>query len=244
MRKELLFLGEDDIEGGRVGKTVEVWVVAHEERNLRDSLVTKHRGSVCLDALTNARQHLQSLTAIGETNQGDDVPHLLRTVDLLLLLLRGTVGNSELSAKTLVDGFHHLAKDFAMGRGVFNPVYTDIVMYHLMDDGVLPLLFRQVEAGAELQPEVEELRAMKQRATLLCRTLSHEGPGSAQLQGRHGQRTAKHLGIEFLEPLGYEIYGWFHSIYKNYIARRKPRLLTLNVRGVSLGSDGSQFRAL
>ena len=53
-----------------------------------------------------------------------------------------------------VDTCHLTAEEVAVRGGVAELVDGDVVMDHLMEDGVFDELFRQVEAGVDTEDEV------------------------------------------------------------------------------------------
>ena len=72
------------------------------------------------------------------------------------------MGNRDISSETLVDVVHHLTKDLAMSTRVLNAVEMDIIMYHLMDDGILHFIFRQVKTDADTETEIVEFHLTEQ----------------------------------------------------------------------------------
>lgn len=66
------------------------------------------------------------------------------------------MGNRDMPSETQVDVVHHLTKNLTMSARVLNAVEMNIVMYHLMDDGILYFIFRQVKADADTETEVVE----------------------------------------------------------------------------------------
>ena len=64
------------------------------------------------------------------------------------------VGYGDVSAVLGVDVIHHLPEERAVGRGVLHLVYGNIIMYHLMNDDILNIVFREVESLADFQFEV------------------------------------------------------------------------------------------
>ena len=53
-----------------------------------------------------------------------------------------------------VDARHFAAEELAVGGGVVELVDGDVIMDHLMEDGVLDELFRQVKTGIDTEDEV------------------------------------------------------------------------------------------
>ena len=53
-----------------------------------------------------------------------------------------------------IDAFHKLTEKAAVSRGVAEVVESDVIMDHLMEDGVLDEFFGQVEAGIDTEDEM------------------------------------------------------------------------------------------
>ena len=53
-----------------------------------------------------------------------------------------------------IDAFHKLAEEAAVGRGVAEVVESDVIMDHLMEDGVLDEFFGQIKAGIDTEDEI------------------------------------------------------------------------------------------
>lgn len=53
-----------------------------------------------------------------------------------------------------VDTLHLLAKKAAVGRGVAEVVESDVIMDHLMENGILHQLFGQIKAGIDTEDEI------------------------------------------------------------------------------------------
>ena len=66
------------------------------------------------------------------------------------------MGNRDMSSETQVYVVHHLPKDLSMSTCVLNAVEVDIIVYHLVDDGILYFIFWQVKADADTETEVVE----------------------------------------------------------------------------------------
>jgi hypothetical protein len=54
----------------------------------------------------------------------------------------------------VVNAFHVLAEETAVGGGVAEGVESDVIVDHLMEDGVLDEFFGQVETGIDTEDEI------------------------------------------------------------------------------------------
>lgn len=116
------------------------------------------------DVLRVVGNHLDARFAIRE---GDDCDCAGLMDDGLCALLVGeAMGDGDVTVALGVDTRHVLAEEPAVGGGVAKLVDGDEVMDHLMDDGVLDEVFRQINAGIDAENKVLILIAAKQ--TLLA----------------------------------------------------------------------------
>lgn len=53
-----------------------------------------------------------------------------------------------------IDAFHKLTEKAAVGRSVAKVVESDVIMDHLMEDGVLDEFFGQIKAGINTEDEI------------------------------------------------------------------------------------------
>ena len=61
-----------------------------------------------------------------------------------------------------VDTLHFLTEKAAVGRGVAEMVDSDVIMDHLMEDGVFDKVFRQVNTDVDTEDEVIIMRRTKE----------------------------------------------------------------------------------
>lgn len=54
----------------------------------------------------------------------------------------------------VVNAFHVLAEETTVSRGVAEVVESDVIMDHLMEDGVLDEFFGQIKAGIDTEDEI------------------------------------------------------------------------------------------
>jgi len=99
-----------------------------------------------------------------------------------------------------VDARHLTAEEFAVGGGVFELIDSDIVMNHLMKDGILDEFFRQVKTGVDAEREtVVRPRAEEPFAVLDKSDLAEKRAGVGQLNGDGRKGTAEETGVVLVE---------------------------------------------
>ena len=54
----------------------------------------------------------------------------------------------------VVNAFHVLAEETAVGGGVAEVVESDVIVDHLMENGILHQLFGQIETGVDAKDEI------------------------------------------------------------------------------------------
>ena len=54
----------------------------------------------------------------------------------------------------VVNAFHKLAEEASVGGGVAEVVESDVIMDHLMENGILHQLFGQIKAGIDTEDEI------------------------------------------------------------------------------------------
>ena len=146
------------------------------------------------DVFALAGNDLDSGLPVGETDEGKDTGF----VDCRLrpLRIRQAVGNSDMTVALGIDACHLMTKEPAMRRSVAELVDGDVIMNHLMEDGVLNEFFRQVNTGIDTQDEV--LVAVSGKQALSTSSESHlaeEPLGMAESNRDGRKRTAEETGI-------------------------------------------------
>lgn len=53
-----------------------------------------------------------------------------------------------------IDAFHKLTEKAAVGRSVAEVVESDVIMDHLMENGILDEFFGQIKAGIDTEDEI------------------------------------------------------------------------------------------
>ncbi len=154
-----------------------------------------------------------------------DVPTFTSTCELLFLFGSALMGNRDMPSETQVYVVHHLPKDLSMSTCVLNAVEVNIIVYHLVDDGILYFIFWQVKAGADTETEVVEFQLTEQFPSFLIYKHAKESLGIAQLNGKNREFIIKDKMIKLPKLIFNIFYCWLHLV----IARRRPRSALLLV---------------
>ena len=75
-------------------------------------------------------------------------------IELKELLLGEAIGDGYMSVSVGIDARHLAAKEPAVRGGVAKLIDRDIIMDHLMEDGVLDEVFGEVDARVDAEDEV------------------------------------------------------------------------------------------
>lgn len=120
---------------------------------------------------------------------------------LLMLLGSEAMEDTDMPARG-IEARHLLAEKAAMGRGVLPAVEGDIVVNHLVEDGILHHLLGKVYARVDTQDEIGVVPAATEEPALLAKTdLAEEGLGIAQFDRDGRQLTVEILPVEVIELL-------------------------------------------
>ena len=168
-----------DLKGRGTRKGVKIRVVGDEKINTLYFPVHKYAITITHYALANTWNDLDACTPIVKLHYCHNVPAFASTCELLFLFGSTLMGNRYMSSETLVDVVHHLPKDLSMSTCVLNAVEVDIIMYHLVDDGILYFIFRQVKADADTETEVVEFQLTEQFPLFLIHKHAKKGLGIA-----------------------------------------------------------------
>ena len=99
-----------------------------------------------------------------------------------------------------VDTLHLLAKKAAVGRGVAELVDCDVIMDHLMEDGVFDEGFGQVNTGIDTEDEVRVMGRAKEPGAMLGEgEFAEESAGMGKLDGNGRERPAEEAGVVFIK---------------------------------------------
>ena len=184
--------GKDDVERRRCGEAVEPRVRLNGETDVRYLPAPHKSPAICCYLVLLAGQELEPFTSVFESYyRYHPLPRPL-VEGGLPLLLGGAVRYGNVPSEAAVQLVHYLPENLAVRRCVFDPVEADIVMNHLVDDCVFYLSFRQVEAGAEAQPEVVMLDLAEQVPACLEGAEADVRRRFAQRHGDCRQGVVKH----------------------------------------------------
>lgn len=190
-------------------KTVEEAIVACVEPDAGHLVQHFHPVVVEQDALAAAGQHLDATATILELHPCHHMPLLAAVCNLCRLSVCHSVRHGDVSAKPVVDVVHHLSKQAAMRRSVFQSVIRNIIMYHLMDDGIFQHPFRPVGIGADAQSEVVEYCRSAFVSFLFVGAGTEIGFGTTELNGDFGEFAGEYESVELSEFLLYIRYAYF-----------------------------------
>ena len=147
----------------------------------------------------------------------DDSYHVpTRTrVGFLTLNEGGAVAHREVAPVHGVDAVHYGFEYGAVGRGVGESVVVDEVVYHLVDDGVVDHLSRQVEACGDAQLEVGVLATTVGVGEHPRDALSEKCLGVAQPYGYARQPPTKHEPVVEVKTFLDILHGGTHYACKS-----------------------------
>ena len=90
--------------------------------------------------------------SVRKTDEGDRTGFM--DDRLCALLVRKTMGNGDVTVTFRIDARHLTAEELAVRGSVTELVESDVVVNHLMKDGVFDEGFGQVDAGIDAEDEV------------------------------------------------------------------------------------------
>ena len=156
------------------------------------------------DMLRVVGNHLDARFAIRE---GDDCDGAGLMDDGLRALLVGeAMGDGDVTVALGVDTRHVLAEEPAVGGGVAKLVDGDVVMDHLMENGVLDKGFRQVNTDVDTQDEI--FVAVTREETLLAASegdFAQKAFGVGEFNGNRRKLPTKETGIVLVKT---GLYVW------------------------------------
>lgn len=124
---------------------------------------------------------------------------LLSAGGLRCLFGSETVGDGYMAPRG-VDACHLAAEERAVGGSVIPLIDSDIVVNHLVEDGVFDKVLREVDAGIDTQDEIRVLHSAEQAAALLAEAeFAEEALRIAQPNGDRMQKTIEIQYIVFIE---------------------------------------------
>ena len=116
------------------------------------------------------------------------------------LLLGEAIGDGYMSVTVGVDARHLAAEEQAVGGGVAKLIDRDIIMDHLMEDGVLDEVFREVDARVDAEDEVlVSDRSEEPRAAAGKGHFAEAGARVRELDWDRRQGRSKETGVELVK---------------------------------------------
>lgn len=150
------------------------------------------------DVLRVVRDYLDACLAVGEAHEGDSAS--LMDDGLAALVVREAMRDGDVTVAPGVDTRHVLAEEPTVRRGVAELVDSDVIVNHLMEDGILNEFFRQVNADVDAENEV--LVAVAHKKALLAASEGHLAEktlGMREFDGDRRQGIGKETGIVLVE---------------------------------------------
>ena len=122
------------------------------------------------------------------------------------LLLGEAVRDGYMSVTVGIDARHLAAEEPAVGGGVAKLIDRDIIMDHLMEDGVLDEVFREVDARVDAEDEVlVSDRSEEPRAAAGKGHFAEEGARVREFDRDRRQGRSKETGVELIKA---GLYVW------------------------------------
>ena len=168
------------------------------------------------DVLGVVRDDLDACFAVGEGDEGEGAGFM--DDRLCALFVREAVGDGDVTVIEGIDTRHVFAEESAVGGGVAELVDGDVIVDHLMEDGVLDEGFGQVDAGVDAEDEV--LIAVAAEETLLAAgegEFAEEAFGVGEADGDRRKGAVEVTGVVGVEMGLYVGDGGDHGFVKNYL---------------------------
>ena len=110
------------------------------------------------------------------------------------------VGDGDMAVALGIDTLHLLAKKAAVRRGVAELIDGDVIMDHLMEDGIFDKLFGQVDTGVDTEDEVRVMGRPKEPGTMFGEgEFAKKCAGMGEFDGNKRKRPAEKAGIEHIK---------------------------------------------
>ena len=141
------------------------------------------------------------LTAIRHGADDDQKPLAALLILLGHWVAMSTIRHGDVATVGGVDALHHLAEQLSVRRGVLQPEVQYIIMYHLVDDGVLKKSLVEVVVGTDGEGDVRDLIATEELTPTLVAQVTEHCARTTYAQLRHGQLTVEEQSIELCKLL-------------------------------------------
>ena len=130
---------------------------------------------------------------------------------------REAVRDGDMTVAFGIDTLHFPAEKSAVSRGVAELIDGDVIMDHLMEDGIFDKVLGQVDTGVDTEDKVFVTgRAEEPGAMFGEGEFAKESAGMRELDGDRGKRTAEEAGIELIKAGLDVINRWLHLEFKIY----------------------------
>ena len=156
---------------------------------------------VTADVALHAGNYLNTCAAVLKYHPGYDMFLGSMIGCLLLLLCAKTVRYAYVPAVPRVYIGHHTAEQSAVAGHIGRTEKTYVIMYHLVDDGVVYLIPGQVKPSAYTYPEVRILQPAVPLAVLAESAHAQIGLGIGDGYRRLWEPAVKHLPVKLPELL-------------------------------------------
>lgn len=152
------------------------------------------------------RDHLDACLAVGETHEGDStglMDDCLRT-----LLVRQVVRDGYMTVTFGVDARHVLAEEPTVRGSVAELVDGNVIMNHLMEDGILDEGLGQVDTDVDTENEVLVVHRTKEPRTTTCEGhFAEKTLGMREFDGDRRKLRGEETGIELVKTRLYVVDG-------------------------------------
>jgi len=185
---------EIDFHGDRRRETGKIIVVREEPINRGDGKPSLRCFIPVADVPLLVRDDLDACLAVRETDKGNGAS--LMHNRLCALFVCQAVRDSDMTVTFSIDARHLTAEESAMDGCVLELVDGDVVMNHLMEDGVLNEFFRQVDARVDAENEVFVFITAKEALLAAGKGhLAEKTLGVAEFDGDKRKGTAEEAGV-------------------------------------------------
>ena len=125
-------------------------------------------------------------------------------------LIGRAMTNGNVSLETGIYIIHHTTENPAVCRGVLQVVRQDVIVYHLVDDGILKESFRHIPTPGDDELKVLIFPPTPKCASALVAQLAKQSACRTQPDWQWGQCSREDQGIEFVELALDIFYGCYH----------------------------------
>ena len=194
-------LNQIDLQGNGRRETGKIIVIREEPLDIDDFWLasggpiesSESSAMPVLNMVRSVGNYLDARPTVSETDESNSTRLMNNSLRALLIRKAMRYGNMTISLG--IDTRHLTAEELSMGGSVPKPVDGDIIMNHLMDDGILNEFFGQVNAGIDAKDEVLVAAALSRRSR------AEQPCGKRRLAACEGEFAEEALGVR--EPDGH-----------------------------------------